>query len=133
MKINYNETDKSLEIKDGLKYYYLIIKIVIVLNLINAIIRITKLNKSQFGIEEYLWSATGVISVVALCFHFFKESAAEKIKIDDIKQLNEKIVYGNKRFSLELKNGKRRSLAYLKDQNEIAKIRVFLTKFGVLN
>lgn len=131
MKINYNVTENSIEINDDIKNHYLILKIVMTLNLINAIIRLTRLSKIEFGIEEYFWCSIGIISLFVLYFYHFNVSSAEIIKVDEIKQLNEKNIFGNKKFSLELKNGKKRNLRNFKSENEIEELRFFLTKNGI--
>ncbi|WP_322548955.1 hypothetical protein [Flavobacterium psychraquaticum] len=131
MKINYNKTENSIEIKDELKNHYFMLMVVMILNLINAIIRLTKFTKSEFGIEEFFWLAIGIISLISLYLYFFKRSTAEKIKVDEIKKLTEKNVFGNKRFSLDLKNGKRRILGSF-NENEIIELRLLLTDIGVL-
>jgi hypothetical protein len=132
MKINYNKAENSIEIKDGLKNHYFMLMVVMILNLINAIIRLTKFTKSEFGIEEFFWLAIGIISLISLYLHFFKRSTAEKIKVDEIKKLTEKNVFGNKRFSLDLKNGKKRILGSFKNENEIVELRLLLTDIGIL-
>lgn len=108
MKIKYNDSENTIEIKDGLKNQYLILKILMILNLANALIRLIGQNKTEYGIIEYFWIAIGIVSLIALYFFLFKNSTAEKIKVGEIKRLNEKSVFGRKRFSLELDNGKKR-------------------------
>ena len=132
MKINYNKTENSIEIKDGLRNHYFMLMVVMILNLINAIIRLAKFIKSEFGIEEFFWLAIGIISLIFLYLYLFKRSTAEKIKVNEIKKLTEKKVFGNKRFSLDLKNGKKRILGSFKNENEIVELRLLLTDIGVL-
>ena len=60
MKIEYNETEKTVEIKDGLKNQYLILKILMILNLTNALIRIFGKNTTEYGFIEYFWIGLGL-------------------------------------------------------------------------
>jgi len=131
MKIKYNESENSIEIKDGLKNQYLILKILMILNLANAIIRIFGKQTTEYGFIEYIWIGLGIISLIVLFMFLFKMSTAEKISIGEITGLEEKIVFGKKRFSLKLKNGKKRNLGNFKDQFELAKARELFTKIGI--
>lgn len=133
MKIEYNETEKTIEIKDGLKNQYLILKILMILNLTNALIRIFGKNTTEYGFIEYFWIVLGLISLIILVMFIFKMSTAGKISIEEIKRLEEKTVFGQKRFALELKNGKKRNLGNFKDQFELAKARELFTEIGIAN
>ncbi|AUC80814.1 hypothetical protein [Lacinutrix sp. Bg11-31] len=133
MKIEYNESENTIEIKDGLKNQYLILKILMILNLANALTRLIGQNKTGYGIIEYFWIAIGIVSIIALYFFLFKNSTAEKIKIGEIKRLNEKSVFGRKRFSLELDNGKKRILGNFKNEFELVEMRELFTRVGIPN
>ena len=133
MKIKYNEIEKSIEIKDGLKNQYLILKILMILNLTNALIRIFGKKTTDYGFIEYFWIGLGLISLIVLVMFVFKMSTAEKISIGEISRLEEKTVFGKKRFALELKNGKKRNLGNFKDQFELAKARELFTEIGIEN
>ncbi len=133
MKIEFNESEKSIVIKDGLKNQYLILKILMILNLANATIRIFGKQTTEYGLVEYFWIGLGVISLVVLIVFLFKMSTEEKISITEINRLEEKTVFGKKRFSLKLKNGKKRNLGNFKDQFELAQARELFTKIGIAN
>lgn len=133
MKIEFNESENSIEIKDGLKNQYLILKILMILNLANAIIRIFGKRTTEYGFIEYFWVGLGIISLVFLFMFIFKMSTAEKISIGEITELEEKRIFGKKRFSLKLKNGKKRNLGNFKDQFELAKARELFTEIGIAN
>lgn len=75
MNIKCNEIDKSIEIKDGLKNHYFILKLLMVLNLLNAILRLYDARDTEFGFQEIIWLLLGIISVVALYFFIAKRSA----------------------------------------------------------
>ncbi|MBL4745876.1 MAG: hypothetical protein JKY08_05870 [Flavobacteriaceae bacterium] len=132
MKIKFNESENSIEIKDGLKKQYLILKIVMILNIVNASIRIFDKGASEYGFIEYIWIVVGVISLVVLFFFLYKMSTSEKISIGEITRVEEKTIFGKKRFALELKNGKKRNLGSCKDQYELAQTRELFTKLGIV-
>lgn len=131
MKINYNEKEKSIEIKDDLKSNFLLMKFLIVLNLLNAILRLINLGETGFGSMEILWLIIGLGSLILLYFFLFKKSTSGKIKLDRIKKLREKSIFGRKRYSLELVNGKQRDLHNFKDEYEIAKLKGILKDLGI--
>ena len=133
MKIEFNELEDSIEINDGLKNQYLILKILMLLNLANAIIRIFGKRTTEYGFIEYFWIGLGIISLIVLFKFLFKMSTAQKISIGEITRLEEKTVFGKNRFSLKLKNGKKRNLGNFKDQNELAKVRELFSKIGIAN
>ncbi len=133
MKIEFNESENSIEIKDGLKYQYLILKILMILNLANAIIRIFRKNINEYRSIEYFWIVLGAISLIVLFLFLFKKSAAEKIDVRKINRLKEKSVFGRKRFTLELKNGKNRDLGNFNNEFELAQVRELFAKIGIAN
>ena len=101
------------------------------LNLANAIIRIFGKRTTEYGFIEYFWIGLGIISLIVLFKFLFKMSTAQKISIGEITRLEEKTVFGKNRFSLKLKNGKKRNLGNFKDQNELAKVRELFSKIGI--
>jgi hypothetical protein len=133
MKIEYNESENIIEIKDGLKNQYLMLKFLMILNIANAVIRLIGQNKMEYKEIEYFWIVIGIISLVSLYFLIYKNSTAEKIKVGQIKRLNEKSIFGRKRFSLELENGKKRILGNFKNESELVKMRELFTKIGISN
>lgn len=131
MKIEYHQSDRSIQIKDGLKRTYFILKLLLILNLTNASIRLFGQDRIDYGVIEYFWIGIGIVSLIALYYFLFKMSTAEKIPIDDIKSLKEKSVFGRKRFSFELTNGKKRHLGNFKSEVEIAKLRELVEIAGI--
>ena len=110
MKITYNEKEKTLEINDDLKNHYFLMKFLITLNLINAVLRLINLKETGFGFQEIVWLIIGIISLIVLYFFLFKRSTSDKIELNRIQRLKEKAVFGRKRYSLILINGKKRNL-----------------------
>lgn len=132
MDINYNQKDKTIDIKDGLKSQYFMIKALMILNLVNAILNVSYISEDGIGLMQIIWLILGIVSIVVLYFYFFKKSSQEKIEIKTIDRLTEKMVFGSKRLSLKLTNGKSRDLAYLKTSEEIIKVKKMLSKIGIV-
>lgn len=133
MKINYNEIDKSIEIKDGLKSHFFIMKMLMILTLLNVILNLYDVNKNELGFIEIIWFILGIISLVSLYFFIIKKSTLEKIPIEKIKRLNEKSIFGRKRFSIELSDGKKRDLTEMKSQAEFNELKKLFSEIGILN
>ncbi|MGV6831228.1 MAG: hypothetical protein ACWA5P_06665 [bacterium] len=120
MKVSYNETSQSIEIKDGLKKQYLLLKFLMILNLFNAIMRLVNKEVASYKFLEYAWVFVGVISLVALFMFVFRLSALENIPIDEITNVEDKTYFGKRRFAFILKNGKKRNLGSFKSEQELA-------------
>lgn len=133
MKIKYNETDKSIEIKDGMKTHYFVMKILMSLNLLNAILNLYDVNKTGFGFIEIVWLILGIASLIILYLFIFKRTTTEKIPITEISGLNEKSILGRSRFSIKLLNGKKRELTELKTQAEFNELKKMFAEIGITN
>jgi hypothetical protein len=131
MNINYNEVDKTIEIKDRLKSHVFLINFLMVLNLLSAILNLSDV-KASFGFMKIIWLILGTISIVILYNSIFKKTGMEKIPIDQIKGLNERVFLGRKKYFIELKNGKTRDLLEVKSESEYTKLRTMFTKNGIL-
>jgi hypothetical protein len=131
MNINYNESKKSIEIKDGLKNYVFLLNFLMILNLLNALLNLSDVEAS-FGFMKMIWLVLGVVSIVILYNSIFKKSTREKIPIDQIKGLNQRVFLGRKKYFIELKNGKTRDLLEVKSESEFTKLRTMFTKNGIL-
>lgn len=131
MKIIYNDEENSIEIKDDLKNSYFLVKSLIVLNLVNAVLRLINIEETGFGFQEILWLIIGLISLIVLYFFLYRKSTADKINLSSIKRLKEKSVLGRKRYSLELTNGKHRDLIRVKNDDELDELRKILNDSGV--
>ena len=131
MKIIYNEIEKSIEIKDGLKTHYFALKILLLLNLLNAILNIYDINTTGIGFLEITWMILGVISLILLYIIIIKNTALEKIPIEAIEKLKEKSIFGRKRISFLLKNGKRRNLVEVKATSELLNLKKMCNEIGI--
>jgi hypothetical protein len=131
MNINYNESNKSIEIKDGLKSYAFLINLLMSLNLVTAILNLSDV-KVSFGFMKIIWLLLGSVSIFILYNAIFKKSTREKIPIDLIKGLNQRSFLGKTKYFVALKNGKTRDLVDVKSEVEYTKLRIMFTKNGIL-
>jgi hypothetical protein len=131
MKVKYNEKEKSIEIKDGLKAPYLILKILMILNIITASGYIYNTYEGKLGLLGNIYIVLGILSFGVLLYIIFKKSTQEKIPLNDITRLREKSIFGRSRFSLELKNGKVRDLTKLKLQSDITELKKLFSDIGI--
>lgn len=132
MKIKYNEIEKSIEINDNLKFHYLVMKSIMILNLINAGLNLFLIREAEFGIKEIIWLFLGIISFVILYNFIFIKTTLEVIPIDNIKELKEKSFFGRKQFFIELNNGRKRYLNELKTQEEYLELKKLFSKIGII-
>ena len=132
MKINFNEKEKSIEIKDGLKTQYLMIKIMLIFTLINSILfPVFVLDKKQLEWMGFIWIILGLASMIMLIYQIMKKSTSEKLNLSEISSLTEKQVFGRKRFSLKLKNGKLRDLMEMKNESDIIETKELFKNIGI--
>ena len=91
MKIKFNETEKSIEIKDGLKKQYLLMNISLIFTLVNSVLfPLFVLDKKQMEWMGFIWIILGIFSIVLFAYQIFKKTASEKLKISEISSLTEK-------------------------------------------
>ena len=131
MKITYNETEKCVEIKDGLKNHFLLMKALMILNLANSILNLSDVRMDNFRFINVVWAILGIISILVLYNFIVKKTAAEKLPVDQIKGLNERTFMGRKKYFIELKNGKKRDLLEVKSESEFKQLRKMFQKNGI--
>ena len=132
MKIKFNENEKSIEIKDGLKMQYSLMKISLIFTLINSVLfPVFVLDKKQMEWMGFIWVILGIFSIVMLIYQLLKKSASEKLNLSEISSLTEKQVFGRKRFSLKLKNGKLRDLMEIKNESDIKETKELFKNIGI--
>ena len=131
MKITYNETEKCVEIKDGLKNHFLLMKVLMILNLANSILNLSDVNINNFRFINSVWAILGTISILVLYKFIVKKTSAEKVAVDQIKGLKERIFMGRKKYFLELKNGKKRDLLEVKSYSEFKILKKMFKKIGI--
>ena len=131
MKITYNEIEKSVEIKDGLKNHFLLMKVLMILNLANSVLNLSDVRMDTFRFINVVWAALGIVSILVLYNFIIKKTSAEKLPIDQIKGLNERSFMGRKKYFIELKNGKTRDLVEVKSDSEFKELKKMFTKNGI--
>lgn len=132
MKIKFNETERTIEIKDGLKKQYLIINISLVFTFFNSILFLLfVLDEKQVVWLGFIWIILGIFSIVLFTYQILKKTASEKINISEISTLTEKEVFGRKRLSLKLKNGKFRDLMEMKNESNIKETKDIFESIGI--
>ena len=132
MKLKINEKEKSIEIKDGLKTQYIFINMMLIITLINSILHpVFVLNKKQLAWMGFIWIILGLASMTMLIYQIMKKSTSEKLRLSEISSLTERQVFGRKRFSLKLKNGKLRDLKGMKNESDIKEIKELFKNIGI--
>jgi len=131
MNIKFNKEKNSLVIKDDLKMYFVILKLIFVLNLVSALLNIYKNYNS--GIENelnWLQLILGIVSVGAL-FFLYTRSTKEVIPVNEISFLFRKAYFGSDKYFLKLNNGKTRNLPLIKHQQDVLELERILEEFGI--
>jgi glucan phosphoethanolaminetransferase (alkaline phosphatase superfamily) len=132
MNIKFNALEKSIEIKDGLKTQYLMIKIILLITLLNSILfTVFVLAKKESEWLRFIWVILGLACLIVLFYLIMKKSTSEKLKLSEINSLNEKQIFGRKRFSLKLKNGKWRDLIEMKNESNIKETKELFQNIGI--
>ncbi len=132
MNIKYNESENTIEIKDSLKTQYWMINIMAILNIINSILfPVFVLEKKQMEWFGFIWVIIGIASAIGLIYQIWKKTASEKLNLSEINSLTEKQIFGRKRFSLKLKNGKLRDLMEMKSKSDIKKTKELFKNIGI--
>ena len=131
MKIKFNKITKTIEINDGLKSHYFLIKTLLIITSINAVLNLYDIMKTAIGFMEIIWLLLGIFSFIILYSLVFKESTLEKIPLENINSFKEKTLFGKKQYFLELTNGKRRPLKDIKSEKDLKDLRKLLKEAGI--
>lgn len=132
MKIQFDEKEKSIEMKDGLKTQYLLIKMMLFITFINSILfPVFILDKRQLEWLGFIWILLGLGSMIMLIYQVMTKSTSEKLNLSEISSLTEKQVFGRTRFSLKLKNGKLRDLMEMKNESDIIETKELFKNIGI--
>ncbi|WP_340066384.1 hypothetical protein [Ascidiimonas aurantiaca] len=131
MKVIYDGTSQKIKIEDTLKKNYLVIKFLMILNIFNGIAFTLGFNNETSDFFKYIWMFLGAISLVVLLMLIFKKTSANTISIHEIEALKQKNILGQKRLSLQLKNGKIRDLSSLKKEEELDQTKNLFSSLNV--
>ncbi|MCL3782120.1 hypothetical protein EMN47_17165 [Prolixibacteraceae bacterium JC049] len=129
MKIQLNEKDKTLEIKDWLRVRYFFIGLLIVLNITNSALYLFYVEKTEMGYLKLIWVTIGVLSIAVFLYLVIRKSFSYKIPLDNIKGVKKKTSFGSRRYVLELNNGKERELMGLNSQQKLEEFLELINTF----
>lgn len=135
MKINYGHSNRSVEIKDGIKNRYLLYRFLIVINLLNAVLNLLNGLKNGFGIVNLLWIMLAIVFTYLFFLYFYKKSTLEIIPIDQIIDFKERSIFGMKMYYIILNDGKHRDLIGIKTQSNFQELkhRISQMQFDQIN
>ena len=102
MKFKYNEATASIEIKDGLKSHFLVVRLLLIVTFVNVILNLSNAQVA-FGLMKLVWLLIGLATAVGLRQYFLKKTGADTIPLDQIAGIKERISTGRKKYFLELK------------------------------
>ncbi|VXB15103.1 conserved hypothetical protein [Flavobacterium sp. 9R] len=131
MKFHYNTQEQTLVIQDGLKNHHFLLKLLMILNLLNAVLNVSTFSISTMGFMQLVWIFLGLVSVVVLYNLTAKNTTLEKIPVNTIKGLREYSFFGKKRLAIVLNNGKKRDLVEVKTPQEFKEARKIMKQVGV--
>ena len=131
MDVYYNGNDNTIEINDDIKSIYLFYKILIILNSVSASLRLYNIDKSELSLEMIIWLIIGTFSVIIGLYLFLKRSTQQKIAIDTINGLSKSNILGKSKYSIDLKNGKKRELPNVKTQGQFKEVQKMFGNIGV--
>ena len=104
MKIKFNENEKTIEIKDGLKQQYFLMKMALIFTLINSVLfPLFVLNEKQLKWMGFIWIILGITSTGILIYHRLKKTASDKLDLSDISMLTEKQYFWTKKVQPKTK------------------------------
>lgn len=131
MKLHYNTQDETLVIQDGLKNHHFLLKLLMILNLLNAVLNVSTFSISNVGFMQLVWIFLGLVSIVVLYNLTVKNTTLEKIPVNTIKGIKEYSFFGKKRLAIVLNNGKKRDLVEVKTPQEFKEARKIMKQVGV--
>lgn len=127
MNFKLDKSGKTLIIHDKLKSNYTLLIIAISLNLINVLLRLPGMIEKGIYDLDYLWLFIGILSILALIRIPVKLNITNEIQIQKIDELAEESTFtGKTKRFLKLKNGKKRELPELKDNQKVEQLKSML-------
>ena len=131
MNITYNEQDKTINVKDGLKSHLFLMKFLMVITLINAVVNVYDLNTMNFTFVTALWLVLGVGAALFLYHFTVRRSGLEKISGYQIQGIGERTFSGRKKYFIILEKGKTRDLLEVKTEADRKKVALLFKKNGI--
>jgi len=131
MNITYNEQDKTINVKDGLKSHLFLMKFLMIVTLINSVVNVYDLNSMNFTYVSALWIVLGIVAALFLYSFTVKKSGLEKIPGYQIQGLGERVFSGRKKYFIVLEKGKTRDLLDVKTEADRKKVEQIFKKNGI--
>lgn len=131
MNITYNEQDKTINVKDGLKSHLFLMKFLMIVTLINSVVNVYDLNSMNFTYVSALWIVLGIVAALFLYNFTVKKSGLEKIPAYQIQGLGERVFSGRKKYFIVLEKGKTRDLLDVKTEADRKKVEQIFKKNGI--
>ena len=98
MNIKYNSITATVDIKDSLKSHFFIMKTLLIVTFINVILNLSN-PQVVFGFMKLIWLVLGMVAAVGLHQYFFKKTATDKIPLNQIIGIKERVLFGKKSIS----------------------------------
>ena len=131
MKIKLNENEKTIEIKDGLKFQHLMFKISLIISTITSFSFLVFVSEKTRLELIVFWIFIGITSAGILMYYIFRKTASEKMQLSDIRTLKENNFFGRKSLSLKLTNGKLRDLLTMEKNSDIIEMKKMFENIGI--
>lgn len=131
MNITYNDQDKTINVKDGLKSHLFLMKFLMIVTLINSVVNVYDLNSMNFTYVSALWIVLGIVAALFLYNFTVKKSGLEKIPAYQIQGLGERVFSGRKKYFIILEKGKTRDLLDVKTEADRKKVEQIFKKNGI--
>ena len=131
MNITYNDQDKTINVKDGLKSHLFLMKFLMFVTLINSVVNVYDLNSMNFTYVSALWIVLGIVAALFLYNFTVKKSGLEKIHGYQIQGLGERVFSGRKKYFIILEKGKTRDLLDVKTEADRKKVEQIFKKNGI--
>ena len=132
MAINYNTSNRTLEIRDSLRTTYGILKVLMLLNMVNAAIWLFHAEELGINFMKFLWIGIGLLSLVVLLFFILRKSTASTIPVAQVVRLKARSgMFVKNHYALELKGGKIRDLGQMKTPEAREQLHRLMTEAGI--
>lgn len=107
---NFKIENDTLKIDDNYKTNMWLSIIICITSIFNAIVILIKKPIQEFDALNYLVLSTGFMVLIALVWFLYKKLMLKEVPLEQIEKLHSFSIMGSRRYSLHLKNGKRRDL-----------------------
>lgn len=131
-EIIYNKEKNSLELKDNLRKYYLVVGFVMLLSIFNVGIYFINfsLENREWGWVELFFVLIGLVMLYGFYYINLKKSFVNQVSIENISHIELTTRMGRK-FSIRLKNGKTRDLPMIKSMESEKQLQRLCSKLKI--